>query len=116
MRNLLVIISFLSTLFVSCHDKDIKVLIKNKSNETVNELLVFVQGKKFTVDKIKVNEYSEISISENSISINAHDFRIESTYKLKNGNINRGFYYSDLSSRPNSKYIIEVYNNHIVIK
>lgn len=100
----------------SCGNPEIKVTIKNKTNESINQLIVYVQGNKYKVDKIEANKYSTISIKKNNITSNAHDFRIESTVILKDGKVNRGFYYSDLSGIPNLKYTIEVYDSNSVIK
>ena len=106
----------LSIKLISCTNQEIKIIIENKSNESISELVVYVQGTQFKVDKIEVNKNKIISISKNSIALNTHDFRIESTLKLRDGKINSGFYFSDLSGNPNSKYIIEVHDSHTIIK
>ncbi|WP_068244457.1 hypothetical protein [Hydrotalea flava] len=116
MKNLLILIITISKLFTSCGNPEIKITIKNKSNESIKQLIFYVQGNEYKVDKIEAKKYSTISINKNNLTLNSHDFRIESTVILKSGKINRGFYYSDLSSRPNSEYTIEVYDSISVIK
>jgi hypothetical protein len=116
MKHIFLILAVFSNLLISCNRKDFKITIENKSDETINSLILNVQDKTFKVDKLKAGKQSIIIIPFNSIKINAHDFRIESRVNLKNGKLNSGFYYSDLSGIPNSKYIIEIYDTNTIIK
>lgn len=101
---------------ISCNNHNIKIVINNKTNEAIVDMLVFVQGKQFKVDRIEVNKSYKIQIHKEEVITNNHDFRIESTLTNKKGNANRGFFYSDISNRPNSEYVIEVHNTKTVIK
>lgn len=77
---------------------------------------VFVQNREYRIHEIKESGYSIIVINKNEIALNAHDFRIESTAKFRDGKQSNGFYYSDLSGIPNSEYTIDVYDSISVIK
>jgi hypothetical protein len=68
-----------------------------------------VQGKDFRVEKIEPGKNYTITIPFNSIELNGHDFSIESSTILKDGKMNRGFDYNDLSGTPNSLYQIQIY-------
>lgn len=116
MKSWLILTLILTKILVSCGNKEIKISIKNKSKDPINEMTVFVQSKQFKIDKTKGNGYSTINIKRNDITLNTHDFRIESTLTLRDGKKNRGFYFSDISGIPNSEYSIEVYDSISVIK
>jgi len=106
----------LTAVLTSCENDEVEIIIKNKSNNPINHLIVLIQNKQFTVDKIDVNSYSIINIKKNNILLNKHDFRIETLVYLKEGKTNSGFFYSDLSGVPNSKYLIMVYDSSTLIK
>jgi hypothetical protein len=116
MKHIFLIITIFSNFLISCNKKDFKIIIENKGNETINSLILNVQDKTFKVNKLEANKRSIITIPFKSIKINAHDFKIESRINFKNGKLNCGFYYSDLSGIPNTKYIIEVYDTNTIIK
>ncbi len=116
MRSALILVILLSVFLMSCGNQDFDIFIENKRNETIDSLLVLVQGKRFLVDHLEVNQRSCIKVKFSSIDLNAHDFKIESVFMPKEGKLNKGFYYSDLSGTPNLKYTIEVYDSHTVIK
>jgi|GEM_PF-2706219 hypothetical protein len=116
MKHIFFIVLLFSSLLIYCNKKDFKIIIENKSDETINSLILNVQDKTFKVDKIEASKRSIIIIPFNSININAHDFRIESRFNLSDGKLNNGFYYSDLSGTPNSKYVIALYDTNTVIK
>lgn len=116
MRTALILVILLSVVLKSCGNQDFDIIIENKRNETIDSLLVYVQGKKFIVDHLEVNQRSSIKVKFSSIALNGHDFKIESIFKPKVGKLNKGFYYSDLSGTPNLKYTIEVYDSLTVIK
>jgi hypothetical protein len=116
MRTSLIILIILSIVLISCSNQNFDIIIDNKRNETTDSLLVYVQGKRFIVDHLEATQRSSIKVKLSSISLNAHDFKIESVFMPKNGKLNKGFYYSDLSGTPNSNYTIEVYDSITVIK
>jgi hypothetical protein len=116
MRNALILAILLSVVLVSCNNQDFDIIIENKRNQKTDSLLVYVQGRRFIVDKLEANQHSSIKVKLSTISLNTHDFKIESILTLNGGKINRGFYYSDLSGTPNLKYTIEVYDSITVIK
>ncbi|PZX64632.1 hypothetical protein [Hydrotalea sandarakina] len=116
MKHIFFIVLLFSSLLIYCNKKDFKIIIENKSDETINSLILNVQDKTFKVDKIEASKHSIIIIPFSSININAHDFRIESRFNLSDGKLNKGFYYSDLSGTPNPKYVIAVYDTNTVIK
>jgi len=116
MRTPLFILILFSVVQISCSIQDIDIIIDNKRNETTDSLLVYVQGKRFIVDQLESNQRSSIEVKLSSIALNAHDFKIESVFIPKEGKLNKGFYYSDLSGIPNLKYTIEVYDSITVIK
>ncbi|MBS1670065.1 MAG: hypothetical protein JST94_01170 [Bacteroidetes bacterium] len=116
MKHIFLIITLFFNLLISCNKKDFKIIIENKGNETITSLTLNVQDKIFKVNKLETSKRSIIIIPYNSIKINAHDFKIESKVNFKNGKLSSGFYYSDLSGIPNSKYIIEVYDTNTIIK
>ena len=68
------------------------------------------------MDHLEANQRSSIKVKLSSIDLNAHDFKIESVFMLKEGKLNKGFYYSDLSGTPNLKYTIEVFDSLTLIK
>ncbi len=116
MRNALILAILLSVVLVSCNNQDFDIIIENKRNQITDSLLVYVQGRRFIVDQLEANQRSSIKVKLSTISLNTHDFKIESILTLNGGRINRGFYYSDLSGTPNLKYTIEVYDSITVIK
>lgn len=116
MRHIFLILTAFLILLISCNKKDCKIIVENKSDETIKPLILTVQDKTFEVDTLEAGKRSIIIIPFSSIKINRHDFRIESRINLKNGKLNNGFYYSDLSGIPNSKYIIEIYDTNTIIK
>ncbi len=116
MRTSLVLVILLSVVLVSCGNQDFDIIIENKRNQKTDSFLVYIQGKKFIVDHLEANQRSSIKVKLSSIDLNAHDFKIESVFMLKEGKLNKGFYYSDLSGTPNLKYTIEVYDSLTVIK
>lgn len=116
MKSWLILTYILTNLFVSCSNKEIKINIENKSINPIKEMNVFVQGRQYKIDEIKESGHSIISIKEDEIKLNTHDFRIESTLTFRDGKKNSGFYYSDLSGIPNSVYTIEVFDSITVIK
>ena len=116
MRTALILMILLSVFLMSCSNHDFDIIIENKRNETIDSLLVYVQGKKFIVDHLEANQRSSIKVKFSSIDLNAHDFKIESVFKPKEGKLNKGFYYSDLSGTPNLKYTILVFDSLTVIK
>lgn len=116
MKNWLILTYILTTTFVSCSNKEIKINIINKSKNPIKEMNVFVQGRQYKIDEIKESGHSTISIKKDEITLNTHDFRIESTLTFRDGKKNSGFYYSDISGMPNSEYTIEVYDSTSVIK
>lgn len=116
MRTALILVILLSVVLVSCGNQDFDIIIENKRNQTIDSLLVYVQGKKFIVDQLEANQRSSIMVKFSSIDLNAHDFKIESVFMLKEGKLNKGFYYSDLSGTPNLKYTIEVFDSLTLIK
>jgi len=116
MRNALILVILLSVVLVSCNNQDFDIIIENKRNQITDSLLVYVQGRRFIVDQLEANQRSSIKVKLSTISLNTHDFKIESILTLNGGRINRGFYYSDLSGTPNLKYTIEVYDSITVIK
>ena len=116
MRTPLILVILLSVVLKSCGNQDFYITIENKRNETIDSLLVYIQGKKFIVDHLEVNQRSSIKVKLSSIALNAHDFKIESVFKQKEGKLNMGFYYSDLSGTPNLKYTIEVFDSLTLIK
>ena len=101
---------------ISCNFQTFEVIIENKTNETINSLNLNIQSNNFNINKIEANKTSIIKIPYSAIKLNAHDIRIESTTSLKNGKINSGFYFSDLSGTPNAKYTVKVYNSYSIIK
>ncbi len=116
MRNALILVILLSVVLVSCNNQDFDIIIENKRNQITDSLLVYVQGRRFIVDQLEANQHSSFKVKLSAISLNTHDFKIESILTLNGGKINRGFYYSDLSGTPNLKYTIEVYDSITVIK
>jgi len=116
MRTALILVILLSVVLVSCNNQDFDIIIENKRNQITDSLLVYVQGRRFIVDQLEANQRSSIKVKLSTISLNTHDFKIESILTLNGGRINRGFYYSDLSGTPNLKYTIEVYDSITVIK
>ncbi|MFN9802992.1 MAG: hypothetical protein ACK54Y_04130 [Bacteroidota bacterium] len=116
MKQIFLILTIFSSLLISCNKKEFTIIIENKSDETINSLTLNVQDKTIGVDKLKAGKQSIVIIPFSSIKINEHDFKIESRFNLKNGKLNSGFYYSDLSGIPNSKYIIEIYGTNTIIK
>lgn len=116
MRHIFLILTAFSILLISCNKKDCKIIVENKSDETIKSLILTVQDKTFEVDTLEAGKRSIFIIPFSSIKITGHDFRIESRINLKNGKLNNGFYYSDLSGIPNSKYIIEIYDTNTIIK
>ena len=116
MKTPLFILIIFSVVQISCSNQNFDIIIDNKRNETTDSLLVYVQGKRFIVDHLEVNQRSSIKVKFSSIALNGHDFKIESIFKPKVGKLNKGFYYSDLSGAPNLKYTIEVYDSLTVIK
>lgn len=116
MRTSLIILIILSIVLISCSNQNFDIIIDNKRNETTDSLLVYVQGKRFIVDHLEATQRSSIKVKLSSISLNVHDFKIESVFMPKKGKLNKGFYYSDLSGMPNSNYTIEVYDSITVIK
>lgn len=116
MRTSLIILIILSIVLISCSNQNFDIIIDNKRNETTDSLLVYVQGKRFIVDHLEAYQRSSIKVKLSSISLNVHDFKIESVFMPKKGKLNKGFYYSDLSGMPNSNYTIEVYDSITVIK
>ena len=116
MRNALILVILLSVVLVSCNNQDFDIIIENKRNQITDSLLVYVQGRRFIVDQLEANQRSSIKVKLSTISLNTHDFKIESVFMPKKGKLNKGFYYSDLSGTPNSNYTIEVYDSITVIK
>jgi hypothetical protein len=116
MRTPLIILILLSFVIISCNIQDFDIVIKNKRNQPIDSLLVYFQGKRFIIDHLEATQRSSIKVKLSSISLNAHDFKIESVFMPKKGKLNKGFYYSDLSGTPNSNYTIEVYDSITVIK
>lgn len=116
MKHIFLILIVFSNLLISCNKRDFIITIENKSAETINSLVLNVQDKTFKVDKLETGKCSTIKIPLNSIKLNKHDFRIDSKVNLNNGKLSSGFYYSDLSGIPNSKYIIEIYDSITIIK
>ena len=116
MKYILLIVLLFTCLLISCFRKDFKIIIENKSNETINSLILNVQGKDFRVEKIELGKSYTITIPFSSIELNGHDFSIESSVILKDGKLNRGFDYNDLSGTPNSAYQIQVYQTFTKIK
>lgn len=116
MKFYLIFITIFCIFFTSCSNQEFEIIIKNKGNYTIKLLNLYVQGKEFKVNQLEVNKQTKINIPFNTVPLNSHDFIIESKLILKNGKLNSGFYYSDLSGTPNPKYIIEVYDSHTVIK
>ena len=116
MRNALILVILLSVVLVSCNNQDFDIIIENKRNQITDSLLVYVQGRRFIVDQLEANQRSSIKVKLSTISLNTHDFKIESVFMPKEGKLNKGFYYSDLSGSPNLKYTIEVYDSITVIK
>ena len=116
MRSSLILVILLSVVLVSCGNQDFDIYIENKRNKTTDSLIVYIEGKKFIVDHLEANQRSSIKVKLSSIDLNAHDFKIESVFMLKEGKLNKGFYYSDLSGTPNLKYTIEVFDSLTLIK
>ena len=116
MRTSLILVILLSVVLVSCGNQDFDIYIENKRNKTTDSLLVYIQGKKFILDHLEANQRSSIKVKLSSIALNGHDFKIESVFMPKEGKLNKGFYYSDLSGAPNLKYTIEVYDSLTIIK
>jgi hypothetical protein len=116
MRSALILVILLSVFLMSCGNQDFDIFIENKRNETIDSLLVLVQGNRFLVGHLEVNQRSCIKVKLSSIDLNGHDFKIESVFKPKEGELNKGFYYSDLSGIPNFKYTIEVFDSLTLIK
>ncbi len=116
MRNALILVILLSVVLVSCNNQDFDIIIENKRNQITDSLLVYVQGRRFIVDQLEANQRYSIKVKLSTISLNTHDFKIESVFMPKKGKLNKGFYYSDLSGTPNSNYTIEVYDSITVIK
>lgn len=116
MRTPLILVILLSVVLKSCGNQDFYITIENKRNETIDSLLVYIQGKKFIVDQLEANQRSSIKVKFSSIALNGHDFKMESVFMPKEGKLNKGFYYSDLSGTPNLKYTIEVYDSLTIIK
>jgi hypothetical protein len=116
MRTALILVILLSVVLVSCNNQDFDIIIENKRNQITDSLLVYVQGRRFIVDQLEANQRSSIKVKLSTISLNAHDFKIESVFIPEEGKLNNGFYYSDLSGSPNLKYTIEVYDSITVIK
>ena len=116
MKTPLFILIIFSVVQISCSNQNFDIIIDNKRNETTDSLLVYVQGKRFIVDHLEATQRSSIKVKLSSISLNAHDFKIESVFMPKKGKLNKGFYYSYLSGTPNSNYTIEVYDSITVIK
>jgi hypothetical protein len=116
MKYTLFVVSLFTCLLISCFREDFKIIIENKSNETLNSLILNVQGKEFKVEKIEPGKSYTITIPFNSIELNGHDFSIESSVILKDGKSNRGLFYNDLSGTPNSVYQVQVYQTHTRIK
>lgn len=116
MKHIFLILMVFSNLLISCNKRDFIITIENKSAETINSLILNVQDKTLKVDKLETGKWSTIKIPLNSIKLNTHDFRIDSKVNLNNGKLSSGFYYSDLSGIPNSKYIIEIYDSITIIK
>lgn len=116
MRTSLVLVILLSVVLVSCGNQDFDIIIENKRNQKTDSFLVYIQGMKFIVDHLEANQRSSIKVKLSSIDLNAHDFKIESVFMLKEGKLNKGFYYSDLSGTPNLKYTIEVFDSLTLIK
>ena len=116
MRTALILVILLSVVLVSCNNQDFDIIIENKRNQITDSLLVYVQGRRFIVDQLEANQRSSIKVKLSTISLNTHDFKIESVFMPKKGKLNKGFYYSDLSGTPNSNYTIEVYDSITVIK
>jgi hypothetical protein len=116
MRSPLILVILLSVFLMSCSNQDFDIIIENMRNQKTDSFFVYIQGKKFIVDHLEANQRSSIKVKLSSIALNAHDFKIESVFKQKEGKLNKGFYYSDLSGIPNLKYTIEVYDSLTVIK
>ena len=116
MKTPLFILIIFSVVQISCSNQNFDIIIDNKRNETTDSLLVYVQGKRFIVDQLEANQRSSIKVKLSTISLNTHDFKIESVFIPEEGKLNKGFYYSDLSGTPNSNYTIEVYDSITVIK
>jgi hypothetical protein len=116
MKHIFLFLTVFSNLLISCDKNDFTLIIENKSDKTVNSLILTVQDKTFKVDKLEAGKQSTIIIPFSSIKLNAHNFRIESRFNLKDGKYSSGFYYSDLSGIPNSKYMIELYDTITLIK
>jgi len=116
MRTALILVILLSVVLVSCGNQDLDIIIENKRTQKTDSFLVYIQGKKFIVDHLEANQRSSIKVKLSSIALNAHDFIIESVFMPKEGKLNKGFYYSDLSGTPNLKYTIEVFDSLTVIK
>ncbi len=77
---------------------------------------MYVQGKEYKIESIKPSDKSELIIKLTELSLNNHDFRIETKHRNNDSIIVTGFYYSDLSGNPNASYQIEVHDSKTLIK
>lgn len=116
MKNIIVVMWLTCICLTSCDEQSFEIIIENKTDETINLVELNIQGEAFKVAKIEEDKHPKIVIPFSSVALNAHDFRIESKTNLRDDNLSSGFSYTDLSGIPNSKYIIEVYDFHSVIK
>lgn len=116
MKYFFSIILLIQLQFISCNDKYVTISVYNKTDNLITDMSIYVQGKKFKIENIGSRKKMELRIQKNEIPLNSHDFRIETTLTNKYGKRIRGFYYSDISASPNSKYTMEVYDSVTLIK